>query len=95
MPTYEYECAACGVFDELRPIAARDAPCGCRECGATSPRVLFTAPALAHLPAEKKKAHAVNERSSHAPRCGCALHQKSKKSGTKSFAFRRPWMISH
>jgi len=96
MPTYEYECAACGVFDELRPVAARDVPCACPECGAASPRVLFTAPALASLPGNVKKAHAINERSSHAPHCRCAVHGKSKSAGgVKGFPARRPWMISH
>jgi len=95
VPTYEYHCEACGAFDTLRPMAERDAALACPGCGARARRVLFSAPALSSLSSEARKAHTVNERSSHAPRCGCASHQKSKNAGAQGFPGRRPWMISH
>ena len=96
MPTYEYLCPGCGDFAALRGMSERNDPCACPECGVLSVRVLLTAPALSNLPAGVKNAHAVNERSAHAPRCGCALHGKSKNTGAaKGFSARRPWMISH
>ena len=96
MPTYEYACDACGGFDALRPIAERDAPCACPGCGAPAPRVLLTAPALCCLSSATRKAHAVNERSAHSPRCGCAAHGKAgNPGGARAFRARRPWMIGH
>jgi putative FmdB family regulatory protein len=95
MPTYEYGCRSCGPFDALRAMAERDAPCACPACGAPSERVLFTPAALSRLPADVKAAHAVNERSAHSPRCGCSAHSGKRDSAPRSFAGRRPWMISH
>jgi putative FmdB family regulatory protein len=95
MPTYEYLCPGCGGFDALRPIAERNVPCACPGCGAPSERVLLTAPALSNLSTEVMKAHAVNERSSHSPRCSCASHRKPTKKGARGFPAKRPWMISH
>jgi len=95
MPTYEYRCPGCGEFDALRPMAERDEACACPGCGSPSPRVLLSAPALYTLPSNVKKAHAINERSSHSPRCSCASHGKPAKEGARGFPARRPWMISH
>ena len=94
MPTYEYACDACGGFDALRPIAQRNEPCACPACGASSPRVMLTAPGLPRVADGVRQAHAVNERSAHAPRCGCASHA-TRTSAAKGFPGKRPWMISH
>ena len=71
MPTYEYDCAACGPFDALRPIARRDEPAPCPACGAIAPRVLLSAPALAGVggqqAAGRRMAMARNERAAHSP----------------------------
>jgi putative FmdB family regulatory protein len=45
MPTYEYECADCGPFAEVRPMAEYDRAQSCPDCGQEAPRLL-TAPAL-------------------------------------------------
>lgn len=45
MPSYEYDCAQCGVFSANRPIAEWDRPAPCPACGADAPRTL-TAPAF-------------------------------------------------
>jgi putative FmdB family regulatory protein len=45
MPTYEYECADCGPFSEVRPMAEFDQPQPCPDCTTPAPRLL-TAPSL-------------------------------------------------
>lgn len=37
MPTYDYQCAACGGFDALRSLALRNEPAACPQCSAASP----------------------------------------------------------
>jgi putative FmdB family regulatory protein len=45
MPTYDYECADCGPFIEIRPMVEFDRPFPCPDCAQPAPRLL-TAPAL-------------------------------------------------
>ena len=40
MPTYEYECADCGPFTDVRPMAEYDQPQPCPDCGSMAPRLL-------------------------------------------------------
>ncbi len=41
MPLYVYECVDCKLrFDKLRPVAVRDEPIGCPDCGGHTKRVL-------------------------------------------------------
>jgi putative FmdB family regulatory protein len=68
MPVYEYLCNDCGPFTDLRPMAECDDPQICPRCDISSPRVILTAPNFSCMPAEKRKAHAVNEKSRHAPK---------------------------
>ena len=68
MPTYDYDCAACGGFDALRSLAQRNEPAACTACGAASPRVLAHAPHLACVSPEQRRAHDTNERARHEPR---------------------------
>lgn len=67
MPTYEYQCDTCGTFDMLRPIAQRDALCSCPACSREAHRIIASAPALSAMATTARKAHAINERASHAP----------------------------
>lgn len=67
MPMYEYDCPCCGDFTALRPMAESALPCNCPKCGTSSMRVILSAPGLATMPANGRKATAINERSSHAP----------------------------
>jgi putative FmdB family regulatory protein len=46
MPMYDYRCASCGVFREIRPMAESGAPRPCPGCGASCARLLC-APFLA------------------------------------------------
>lgn len=111
MPTYDYRCADCGDFSALRPIARRDLPCMCPQCGAEAARALVAAPSFANMSASTRQAHATNERSAAAPResaragrhgsgCGCCggkvrLAGAEGASAPKQFPQARPWMISH
>jgi putative FmdB family regulatory protein len=67
MPVYDYLCERCGAFSDMRPMVECDAPSRCPRCGRDAPRALLTAPYLAAMPAERRVAHATNERSAHAP----------------------------
>ncbi|MDA7085175.1 zinc ribbon domain-containing protein [Pseudomonas sp. SA3-5] len=90
MPTYEYDCAGCGDFTQLRPMADRDQPCACPYCGSQSQRVILSAPGLATMSGSQRRAITANERSAHAPQtldeykhsrkhpkgCGCCTPNK-------------------
>jgi putative FmdB family regulatory protein len=68
MPVYDYLCEACGPFTDMRPMAECDAPQPCPDCGAAAPRALLTAPHMWTLSSERRRAHATNEMSAHAPK---------------------------
>lgn len=68
MPMYEYDCPKCGDFTALRPMAESALPCDCPGCGASSMRVILSAPGLATMAGNTRKALAINERSAHAPK---------------------------
>src|ERR1700757_2350140 len=96
MPVYEYLCNGCGPFTDLRPMSECDDPQACPRCETSSPRVILTAPNFCCMPAEKRKAHAVNEKSGHAPKtlaeykaahapgCGCCTGKKPARLMTKT-----------
>ena len=71
MPTYEYECADCGPFTEVHPMAEFDRPQPCPDCATPAPRLL-TAPALgggaqdASVPAAP----------AHAGGCACCMPRR-------------------
>jgi putative FmdB family regulatory protein len=100
VPAYDYECAACGPFTARRLMAEYREPQACPGCGEAAPRVLATAPGIAAMDPERRRAQATNERSAHAPRrtaggghgLGCA-HCAAPR--MKSSSAKRPWMISH
>jgi putative FmdB family regulatory protein len=90
MPVYEYLCDDCGPFTDMRPMAECAAPQDCPQCEISAPRVILTAPNFFCMPSDKKKAHAINERSAHAPKtvdeykashragCGCCSAKPSR-----------------
>ncbi len=67
-----------------------EAPQDCPHCAVEAPRVILTAPRFSCMPAEKRKSHAINERSanapktlneykaSHGPGCGCCSSKPSR-----------------
>lgn len=67
MPTYDYACPGCGGFDAFRSLAQRNEPVDCPDCGTASPRVFATAPRLACVSGDTRRAIERNERSAHAP----------------------------
>lgn len=100
MPTYAYDCAECGGFDALRPLAEYDLPAACPGCGQACARAL-TLPHVAGMDGAQRVAAATNERSAHAPRStrmhggGCACCTPKRPGAAKGFPAARPWMISH
>ena len=68
MPVYEYLCDDCGPFTDMRPMAECELPSACPECAGFAPRVMLTAPHCSSISAERRQAHATNERSAHAPK---------------------------
>jgi putative FmdB family regulatory protein len=90
MPVYDYLCNDCGPFTDMRPMSECDAPQDCPRCESSSPRAILRAPNFFCMPAERRKAHATNERSanapktlgeyktSHGPGCGCCSTKPSR-----------------
>jgi len=96
MPVYEYLCNDCGSFTDIRPMSECDLPQDCPQCEEPSPRVILTAPNFFCMPSDRRKAHATNERSRHAPQtmaeykashgpgCGCCSSKKPARLMTKT-----------
>jgi putative FmdB family regulatory protein len=91
MPTYDYMCNDCGLFEVQRPMALRNDACACPSCSQPSARVLVSASALATMSGRARAAHATNERAANAPKtsgeylsyrhppgCGCCSSAASK-----------------
>lgn len=106
MPTYDYDCPRCGVFDALRAISQRHQRASCPHCGTEAPRIIVAAPALTTLSAGRRTAFSTNERAAHEPKrssshgmsCACCAPVTLPKSGRADAARSaagRPWMISH
>jgi putative FmdB family regulatory protein len=68
MPVYEYLCDRCGPFTAMRPMAECELPSQCPGCAGIAPRVILTAPHCVTMSSERRSAHAINERSAHAPK---------------------------
>lgn len=75
MPAYDYECANCGVFTELRSMAEFMMPVECPRCTAQSPRLLISSPSLTGLRPPRWMAQANGTRNGrsrlHPSGCGC------------------------
>jgi putative FmdB family regulatory protein len=67
MPTYEYECADCGPFTEVRPMAEYDLPQPCPDCGNPAPRLLTVAAIGGTAREDAGAAPAI----AHGGGCGC------------------------
>ncbi|MGW5841056.1 FmdB family zinc ribbon protein [Methylorubrum extorquens] len=84
MPTYDYNCSACGPFTAMRPMAEFRDPCACPACGAGAGRTFLRAPAITSMDPTQRSALAANERSvssqpaaqaPHPAGCGCCVHR--------------------
>jgi putative FmdB family regulatory protein len=73
MPTYEYECADCGPFTEVHPMAEFDRPQPCPDCTTLAPRLL-TAPALGGGVQEADAGAAPTR--AHAGGCACCMPRR-------------------
>ena len=75
MPVYDYECARCGPFTEMRPMAECDLPHECPQCGKKVPRAFLTAPYFATSrlasAASAEAARAPKAFASHGGSCSC------------------------
>ncbi|WP_082766433.1 zinc ribbon domain-containing protein [Paramesorhizobium deserti] len=91
MPFYDYECAECGVFTALRPMAKSAEPRDCPDCGQSARRVILRMPNIASMETGLRAAHAVNEQArhtpksnrlserSHGPGCSCCSTERSSR----------------
>lgn len=84
MPTYDYDCQACGPFTAMRPMAEYRDPCACPACGVGAPRALLSAPAIPGLGPTRRDALAAAERNAnsqgpskapHPAGCGCCARR--------------------
>jgi len=66
MQTYGYDCADCGAFDLVRPMAQAGAAAPCPDCGAPGRR-LWGAPALRAVDPALRKALDASAASADAP----------------------------
>jgi len=80
MPVYDYFCARCGPFTDMRPMADSALPHECPACGEDAPRAFLTAPYLAVMTSERRLAHTTNERSASSPQALSSL-QRTHGSG--------------
>ncbi|MDQ2963647.1 MAG: zinc ribbon domain-containing protein [Pseudomonadota bacterium] len=103
MPIYDYYCAACGSFEQRRPMKESGEPAACPVCHALSARVL-TAPSLNLMKGSDRKAEERNEKSAHAPdvvhRLGPEASDRRHPAHHRSRDYKphkptRPWMVGH
>lgn len=110
MAFYDYQCAECGPFSMIRPMAESAEAGSCPDCGEPAPRAFLSVPFVAGMDPARRNAFATNEKarhepkrggSAHGPGCSCCSGGKKGRStmvrpdGSKSFPAARPWMISH
>lgn len=90
MPIYEYQCVECGNFTGWAPMSQAMSPVPCPVCADPGERVL-SAPNLARVNADVRKAMSRNERAAHEPKavrrgCGCAgTHTCHSKTRTEKY----------
>ena len=105
MPIYEYNCADCGPFTQLRSITECSTNSACPACGSSAVKI-FPLVSLRPMRSENRTAWERNEQSAHAPHvCSSHCGHKPKINGAKErgkpvLEFskkrnRRPWMLGH
>ncbi|MDR7375744.1 putative FmdB family regulatory protein [Rhodoferax ferrireducens] len=72
MPTYDYDCTACGSFEAFRSLGQRNEPLDCPGCGLAAARLMT----LSAEPRRAGSAHAQSvennyKRLSHRAGCAC------------------------
>ena len=91
MPTYTFNCAGCGPFDLVRPMAEAGTPGTCPACGASARRV-FTPPRVPLLARPVRRALDLEERSAHEPAVAATKGGRPLPCRHRSTA---PWVLSH
>jgi putative FmdB family regulatory protein len=66
MPTYGYDCARCGAFDLVRPMAEASAPAACPQCGEPGRRT-WGAPGLSAVDPALRRALDADARRADTP----------------------------
>jgi putative FmdB family regulatory protein len=108
MPLYEFNCAECGPFTELRRVSECDMPAACPICSIPAPRMI-SVPRLAIMEKGDRTAWERNEKSAHEPRPvkaghrhdhahehnGGHQHKHSHSRNHKYIQAGRPWMLGH
>jgi putative FmdB family regulatory protein len=91
VPTYTFECAGCGPFDLVRPMAEAGMPGTCPACGAWARRV-FTPPGVPLLARPVRLALDLEERSAHEPAAAAAKQGRALPRRRRRTP---PWVLSH
>jgi putative FmdB family regulatory protein len=88
MPVYDYLCADCGPFTDMRPMAECDLPRGCPDCGSEAPRAFLNAPQITSKSTSKRGTNAFypSTGASHASGCGCCSTGMSYRKKAKTSA---------
>jgi putative FmdB family regulatory protein len=96
MPLYEYDCTSHGVFETMHSMHDAGAPERCPSCGEQAPRVL-SAPRVACVSANERKARDRNEKSRHEPRLARkpSSPPKGERPALKASHHSRPWALGH
>ena len=79
VPTYGFQCPACGRFDVIRPMADAGAPAACPTCGQDGHRT-FGAPALRALDPDLRRALDAGARSADVPDVVTTVPGRSRRS---------------
>ncbi len=93
MPIYEYNCPACGPFEELRDLRLAGEPTPCPDCAGMAPRAFSLAVGAAtSSPGER----ALRERAgSGEPRVASRAAGSGSHTHPGPARRERPWMIGH
>jgi putative FmdB family regulatory protein len=91
VPTYTFECAGCGPFDLVRPMAEAGAPGTCPACGVSARRV-FTPPGVPLLAWPVRRALDLEEQSAHEPAVAAT---KEGRPLPRRHGRTPPWVLSH
>jgi putative FmdB family regulatory protein len=91
VPLYAFDCAGCGPFELVRPMADAGAPGTCPACGARARRV-FTAPGLPRLARPVFRGLELEEKSAHEPG---VVATKRGRAIPHRHPPAPPWVLSH
>ena len=78
MPTYGYQCSACGAFELVRPMADATEVCACPDCGQAAGRV-FGSPGLRSLDPGLRRALDASARSAENPSITSSVPGRSRR----------------